>query len=264
MSMHHALPLALQSSALEGMTVVSGAVVYTTSNPPGPWATHSAAITNDILRIPFEIDGVITAVPTTIYEFSIRSLVTVNNTNNDLVRLGTGLAGVEGISLSYQDNTGLVTLYVAGVLRATSAQAFSVAEWHLLQARVDHQSGGTVSVAFAGDRANPIMSYVLTAGDITALGGLPDEWYLRGHTNGHQVSSAVLLAVDATFPVDFSELLNPRVRAVVVTGDDLTGWTGSFSDIDELPPSDSDFIRATATGQVSRSSISLNPKRPPR
>lgn len=178
------------------------------------------------------------------------------NGNNDTFHVGSSLDGVEGITVSTQDTTAFYTLRVAGVVVGTSTKAMQIGTaFDQVVLIVDQQAGGTVELYSIEDLVTPIVSYVLTAGDITALGGLPNETYFRAKTSDTQSGVDDVFAVDPADGVGVVDILTVATHTIkpfTVTGaGDLAEWSGTAADIDEVPFSDADAISATAVGQRS-------------
>jgi len=186
----------------------------------------------------------------TVYWFGWRWKRTFNNTNNDVVRVGTEYNGTEGISVSLEDNTLKLTIRANGSVVATaSIAALTLSAWARLSVKVDHQVGGLVSVYFAGDHDTPVVEYTLTAPDVPA--SKPNGFQVRMDSDYIDDMWAMDPA-DGTGTVNPALLLQASIKGQVFTGDgNYTAWTGTYADIDELPASDADDIDVAAIDQRS-------------
>jgi len=158
------------------------------------------------------------------------------------------------VTISKEATTNFVQIYVANVLRATGTVPFAINRFNRVHVFVDQTVGGNVEVYFEGDLVTPVLTYTLVAGDISALPGKPNEFYFdHGHSGVSYLDDVFAMDPnDAVAPTDINDLANASVQPSFIDGNGFyTDWTGDFTDIDEVPADDADFIEATAVNQAS-------------
>lgn len=250
-----------RNSTRDRITVSAGSLIYETSNLPGDSLSSTSARGSGVsFRVPWYDDPNSSRLqPTGAFWFHGRWYDATNNTNNDLMRLGVGRNGTNLFAISTQDSTHLITIYVAGSLRATAvSRALSLSTWERFHMHVSgYAEGDTVRVYMDGDIVNPVVEYTLTSTDesnLGAAGQLPNEFVVTVPTGHGSAGVDDLIAFDpnASGAPSMSRLIEPSVAELVPTGDGAEqDWGGGFGDIDERPCSDADKITATAAGEES-------------
>ena len=169
---------------------------------------------------------------------------TAQNGNNDIARWGFGRNNATAIAVSMVDNTGAVTLRIptSGVV-ATSTDVIAINTWTRVHIEVDHQTGGAVNVYLNGDVANPVLTYTLTAADITNLGGLPNGFHFKHpSTQTTRICDVFAIDADASGYTDIQLYAEAQVSAEVPDGEGTDQqWTGAYTDVDSLPPDASEI-----------------------
>jgi hypothetical protein len=141
---------------------------------------------------------------------------------NDSIGFGVTSGGSRMVWLSFVDGTGELTLRTNDGVRATSAAAISAPQWHRFMVEFawtggSPTAGDTIKVYEAGlvDEGSELLSYTLTAGDVTTLSGIgsgkPQGWYLTAFTN--------------TLRVDDMWAMDTGASVVSGTNGDTTGGT---------------------------------------
>lgn len=177
-----------------------------------------------------------------------------DNNNNANNRIGVSRNQTQVVTIGKTTTDGFVTIYVANVLRATGTVPFATKRFNRVHVFVNQVAGGNVEVYFEGDLVTPVLTYTLVAGDISALPGKPDEFYLDGGRTGVSYIDDVFAMDpnDGIAPTNINDLANASVQPSYIDGNGFyTDWTGDFTDIDEVPADDADFIEATAINQAS-------------
>jgi hypothetical protein len=172
---------------------------------------------------------------------------------------GCGRSGVPGITLGLRPGAGgqgEVAIRVAQIERArTVGLGLNLNAYYRLHVLVDEQDGGDVEVYLEGDLNTPILTYTLDATDISNLPGKPNEfwWSTQGGFPSMWVDDLFALDPDTGTTVPSIQVLaNASIQGTRVDGDGFyTQWNGDYTDIDEVPASDSDYIDATAVDQAS-------------
>jgi hypothetical protein len=235
-----------QELSLDGINVIGGTLTYNTDVPAGRSnATTSRSIsggTNAQWHVPW-IDGEQTGTPKTptgtnyFMMFNVKH--SLNNSGNDVTRWGFGRNNLNAITISMVDNTGVITLRVgtSGIV-ATSTTAIPIATWTRIHIAVDHQAGGAVNVYMDGDVNTPILTYTLTAGDITNLGGLPNGFHFRYPSSQvTRICDVFAIDADASGYTDINLFAEAQVSAEVPDGEGTDQqWTGAYTDVNTLPP----------------------------
>lgn len=249
----------MQNAVDDGLIVLLGSAAYTTTLPPGSASARSVNVRGDRLESPW-IDGVQTGSrkePSgNRYWFQAFYRTALNGTRNDNNRIGTSRNGLESMVLSFEDNTNKVTLRVAGTVRATAVSfAVSTNTFCRLTMDVIQADGSDVNVYADGDLANAILTYTLTATDISNLAGKANGFFMEGDT----ITDTFIDDVFAMDPLDgvgvtnIQLIANKTVKPIPFTGDSPTyaQWAGTFADIDELPISDADDISTSTVDDAS-------------
>jgi hypothetical protein len=251
-----------QATAYDRITVSSGTAAYDAVSVPPGGSLYSCGGNGLSLRIPWHRDDTAGRwEPAACHVWMHASYITnVNTTNNDGLRIGLGSNGAEYITISAEDLTNKVTIRIAGTLRATAASgAFSTGTWERLHLFIEGQStGDVVSVYMDGNLSTPVVTYTLVGADQTALAavgsGKPNEFYMiakSGDSTGRWDNLFALDADDVDMP-NIDELLEPSVAPRRPTGDGTEqDWSGSYTDIDDVPASDADKCTSTAVGDES-------------
>ena len=156
----------------DGVVTLAGSPAYSTTVPAESASARSLNISSDTIESPW-IDGVQAGGSRnessgTQYWFHGYYRTNSNDGRNDFNRFGTSRNGAESILLTFEDNTNKPVIRVAGIGRAT-AVSFSIStnlftRFHIHVTQVD---GGAVLVYADGNLADPVVSYTLTATDIS-------------------------------------------------------------------------------------------------
>lgn len=247
-----------QNLTRDRVILTAGSFTYSSTVPTGSKSTRSLLGTGSGRRPWYDGAGTPQSPVGNQYWFHYRYATGINTTNNDTLRLGVGRNAVPGISVSAQDNTNLLTLVVGSTVVATAVSAAFTADandFKRIHVFVDHISGGQVRVYVDGNLSTAVITYTLTAGDITTLTGKPNEFYFvaKASDGGSKIDDVWAMDPDASTSgeKDINRLLSHSIQPITFTGNgNYTGWGGTVLDIDELPPSDTDFIEATAVGQA--------------
>ena len=172
---------------------------------------------------------------------------------NTLGYAGSGIGVTEGVTLSTGAG-GTVQLRVGGLDRgAESAAVLSLSAWHRFHVKIDHQTGGDVEVYLDGDLTTPIITYTLIAADITNLTGKGSGfwWQADGVTAVYCDDCFSLDPADAIGVTDIELLANASVQGISITGNgNYQQWNGDYTDIDEIPASDVDYIDVASIDQA--------------
>lgn len=248
-----------QNTTRDGIIVVSGTPGYTGDVPPSSNSVRCIAGNHSARKPWLQDDQVSLTEPSgTEYWFHYFYRTNINTASNDGLRLGLGRSGTPLISVSAEDFTNKLTIYIqgVGVVATATTEAFSLTVWKRIHVRVDQQAGGDIEVYTDGDLSTPVVSYTLTAPDIAALAGKPNEFYWTTKLSGLERVDDAFSIDPNTAPgvTDINLLIGASIEPHSPISDSgtHTDWTGDFTDIDELPASDSDFIQATAVGQISQ------------
>lgn len=246
------------------LTILVGPATYDTSNVPasGPSAV-SIGGSSLAFRAPWYDDPNATQFePSTSecwYHFQYYTGLNSSTANDGLV-IGLGSNGSEFVAVSAEDSTNKLTLRVGGVVRATAvSEAFSVGNWKRVHVHCEGwATGDEINVYANGNLATPVLTYTLILADETALGSIgvaePNEFRVvlkSGDGNGRIDNLIAWDPQDADFQgiQFFGEC---GIKEQVFTGDGAeTDWSGSYTDIDEVPYSDTDKITAAAPGDES-------------
>lgn len=243
-----------------GMAAVTGNVIvdgYAPARPPGSpshYYLFSAAGWTDTIRLPWRLDASGTlyeAADALGYRFHFRIQPSLNDAFNYLRRFGVARTGVAIIEVSFEALTGRVTLLIGGSVVGTSmAYAVSPGMWARLICEVEPIATGAVINVYAnGNIGLPIVSYTLTAGDVTTIQakGLPNEFMYSVNGYGLRLDDVALQVNDGVGSCALSHLGAYGIRGLSPNADGTyTAWTGTYADIDEVPASDGDFLNATA------------------
>jgi hypothetical protein len=171
------------------------------------------------------------------------------------LRLGVARGGVEYVSVS-SDADGHPTIRIAGTVRATSTETWTLSAWNRVHVRLTGTAAGDqVRVYLDGDLSEPVLTHILSSADATALAGV-------GTPNGFLCATKASAAEriddcvawdpeDAGFPgIHYFSLA--CITDIPFTGAGAeAGMTGTYAAIDEVPPDGADALVATAVGQES-------------
>lgn len=248
-----------QNVLRDRITVAAGTFTYSTTVPVGSKSSRSIGGSGASGRRPwYDGNGTAQSPVGNTYWFHYQYVTGSNTASNDELRLGVGRNGTQGICVSAEDTTNKVALRIGSTLLGTatseafSADAVSFKRVHVF---VDHVNGGQVRVYTNGNLSAAVITYTLTGTDITNLTGKPNEFHfvMKGGDGSGRFDDVFALDPDGSTSgvTDINQLLSVSVQPIPFTGNgSYTAWTGTFADIDELPPSDTDFIEATAVGQA--------------
>lgn len=236
----------------DGISVLIGSPSYSTTVPSGSGSLRSIQGDFSSYGDFLQGDGTLKTPSGNDYWFHAQWHPGGSGTTNDAAKVGMARNGAEHIVLSRQDNTGFITLRVAGSLVATSATAITAGSFRRVHVHVDEQTGGDVNVYVDGNTAVAVLTYTLLAGDITALGGSPNGMFLELANNNSRLDDFFFLDPnDATGETNINNLLEADVTLAIFTGNgNYTAWTGDFSNIDDIPFNVADEISTTAVDQA--------------
>ncbi len=236
-----------QDTDRDKLTVILGAPTYDLAVPADSASERSLQGTGTA-RYPWSDGAGGTVQPSgNTWWFGFQSKRITNNTNNDKHQLGCAFAGTEGLTLSYVDTTAKYTLRSKGVVVAEAVSAaFSIVSFDRLMVKVTNFVAGvsvTVDVYIDGDIATSILSWTASAGAEVPT-NKPDEFWIKFPDTSSFVDDMWAMdPLDATGVVDPTDLISCSIKPQVPTGNgNHNAWTGDFTDIDELPASDSDAI----------------------
>lgn len=245
------------------LIVLAGTATYDTVNlPPGSGSTSSIGGSGLAFRAPWYHGNSQREPSGEAFWLMARYYNTINNTGNDSLIIGVGRNGTEYVSVSAEDSTNKITIRVAGIVRATAASAaFSLSTWERIHLHFGgDDSGDVVSVYQDGDLTTPVVTYTLTNTDainLAAIGGKPNEFYAATKSGAGNDRFDDFIAMDPADPAFegiafYGEFAVKDLRFNANSGE--TGeqqWSGGFANIDEVPPSDTDKITASAVGNLS-------------
>jgi len=249
------------ASIPEGIIVLEGTPVWENSNlPPGGSSQFAIRnVNNGRARCLLPLQG--SSLSGTRFWLHFNWWLDVNNTANVNQYVSWNQAGVEIGRVSLVNNTNEVRVFINGVATADSAWPLGIARWHRIHVFVDLQAGATgiIRVYTDGNLAEPVV-------EITATSTNPLVATLDGLGLGLSQSSRFLDDLILMDPDDGVGVTDPEEIAWItippkqpISDGNYTAWTaagspGGASDyeyIDESPPVDTDYIRATAAGQAS-------------
>jgi hypothetical protein len=136
-----------------------------------------------------------------------------------------------------------------------SGDAIPTLDWTSLVIHVTmHATTGEVEVFMNGNLTTPVVTFTGNTDPTAATDA--DGFYGGIDRNGDYIANFVCLdATDATGIVDTAVLKRVGITNLAPTGDgNYTAWTPDsggtgYTQIDEAPPSDADYVEATATAQ---------------
>lgn len=241
------------------INVGGGTLTYLTASlPPNSESTTALQQSAMSIRVPWQNDatgGAFDGPVSGEFWYHIRYRPSAVTTAN--LRLGVARSGTEHITLSHTATTALVTLRVAGVVRATAAvNPLVLLTWERLHMHVGgNLTGNVITVYKDGNFGSPLITYPLILADETALGvvGLPNEFLAILPTGGgNGLDDMLAWDPNDANAISFQQLGQAGVKAVVVTGNGAEqDWTGGFGNIDERPAVDADKVTASAVGDIS-------------
>lgn len=242
----------------DGLIYISGvgSPLYNTAVPVGSSSLRSLRTNQQVLVQPWisgeQAGGTRIEPSGAEYWFHFEWQPSSSSSNNN--RIGVSRNQTQVITISKAATTNFVQIYVANVLRATGTVPFAINRFNRVHVFVNQVAGGNVEVYFEGDLVTPVLTYTLVAGDIAALPGKPDEFYMDFGRSGIGYLDDVFAMDpnDGVAPTNINNLANASVEPSLIDGNGFyTAWTGDFTDIDEVPANDGDFIEATAINQAS-------------
>lgn len=256
-----------QQDAANLLTIVGGTTTYSTADAPhaeSPTTVTATGATTLEFRRPFyNHPGGTTFTPSDadgdiFFLYMYKS--GANGANNNTLKLGVGNGGTELFSVSCVNTTGLVTIRVAGTVRATAAvAAISLNAWLLIHVRATgNKTGDTVSVYMNGDLSTAVVTYTLIAADQTNLAGLKANEF-RASTKASTAASLDKFGWFAAFDPNDANFSGSGIQAYagfVVKEKRFASTigtptaTGTHTNIDEAPPSNSDTVSFGAVGQT--------------
>lgn len=257
-----------RNTSRDRLVILSGTPTYiTTGLASGTFSTSAlqqGTAASD-LRAPFYNDATGTPYTTTNGEawFHVRyRTALVAATNMTSLYLGLGFNGSKMVGVSCENTTGKMTLVIASTVRATAASfAYSVGVWERIHIHVGGLTTGSVINVYAnGNLSTPVLSYTLIAGDetnLSAISSVFNEFRISG--KGGSPSNEAYDCMACYDPsgsggsvANIQQLAELSIAEQVFTGDGAEqDWTGSYTDIDERPNSDTDKLTATATNDES-------------
>lgn len=243
-----------KSLGYDNITLVSGNFVWGTTPVPNSSTSGviraSSSTTPAVGRIPWE------GAATDEFWLHAHMYKNANNVRNDQHRIGWANGSTTLGWVSLQDSTLEWQIIINGSVQATSSgEAASILVWHsVLVHVVMASSGGTVDVYVDGDLGTAVVSFTGNTDPTTATNA--DGFYFSCAENTSYMANLVAMdPTDATGITDENQLLNVGVTALAPDADgNYTAWapdTGStrYTQIDEAPANDSDYVQATATSQ---------------
>jgi hypothetical protein len=238
----------------------AGGATYSTTVLPGSWSVRSLEVQSDTFTAPW-YNGTGSTVIEPVgdeFWFMFRARHANFSTANNL---GVASGTTEFLTLSVTAG-GAITLRLGGTVVATSVATISILTWYLFHVHVEGLANGDrIRVYRDGNLSSALIDYTLTAGNATTLAGLgtgkPNRFY-GASTGGFLVTVDDMIAYDpggtgSTSSINL--LINPGVKPFAPSATVASsGVTGSHTDIDEVPPSDTDKVVFSAVG----SSIELD------
>lgn len=184
---------------------------------------------------------------------------TINNNNNDAMRLGWQSGSTLAGYITRENNTSRLQIVVDGSVVATSVDAMPLSAWKRLHIHVDYQNSVTGFVRVYQDgnvTGTPVVEF--TGDTNPSAYGAIDRLLIGDDQGSHRVDDLVVMDPnDATGITDVNDIafatIGPRVPTA--NGADAA-WANSgggtaWEDIDEIPVSDADYISVGSTGQAS-------------
>lgn len=252
-----------QNYSRDKFTVLAGTVNYSTTdlhNDQSSVRLHGSSIAaaSRVWR-PWDV-------PASEFMYHISYKSTTNGIYNDVAGIGWGKDEVELGRVSFEDNTARATILVNGVVKDTSPlAAYTLNTWETLHVHVKLGGAGVgfVKVYKDGLFASPIAEEIVDDTDPTAA-ITANGFYVR-MTSSDRLSNIVAIdPTDGTAPTTLDEIGTLGVYTTSPDADSATNtdWTPDaggvgYTQIDEIPNSDSDYIEAAAVGD--RSTFSHEP-----
>ena len=241
------------SAEYDDLTLSLGAVAYDTVVP-------NTSTTSSILPATTSLEGQIPWQGAATGEFWVHCHILrgINDGQNDANRVGwaSGAAVLGWVSM--EDATLAWTISIGGVVTVTSASTATIGAWHslLIHVRLDAVTG-FVRLYVDGELGTPVSAF--TGNTDPTAAATADRFYLslHGGTTSRLANLVALDPLDASGIVDESALLSVAVKGLSPTADgSYSEWTPDvgavgYTQIDEAPPDDSDFVEASAVGQRS-------------
>lgn len=246
------------SAEYDGITVSSGAVAYSTTVP-------NVSTSRSLEPSATTVEGRVGWQGAATDEFWLHAHLQrgTNDTTNDGNRVGWSSGATVLGWASLEDSTLAWTIVVNGAVVDTSASTASIGTWHSLLIHVKLDAAvGFVRVYVDGDLGTAVAEFNGNT-DPTAA-GTADSFYLRLQgSSGTRLANLVAMdPTDATGVVDENKLLNVGIKGLAPDADGTySAWTPDtgvvgYTQIDEAPPDDADFVEASAVGQRSTFSMS--------
>jgi len=236
--------------------VSGGAPTYSSTVPAGG-STRSLREPTASSNVGLPLDVATSSCSMTLQVF-MASGTTANDNHRIGWRDGVNLLGY----VDWEDNTRRMRIWIDGALVATSVDTIPVSQWtrYHLEVILDG-TVGRVSVYVDGDFVNPFVEFTGNT-DPTAALSLDTVHFAMGSGGFPQWLFDNLVVIDATAggPTSINDIISVSVKPKAPDGDGAasdwtaTGSPGGASDfnyVDEVPPDDGDYVRATAAAQTS-------------
>ena len=244
-----------KSLGYDNITLISGNFLWNSTPVPNSSTSGvlraSSSTTPGFGRIPWE------GAATDEFWLHAHFFKNANNARNDQLRIGWANGSTDLGWVSLQDTTLEWQIIIDGTVEATSSgEAASIQTWYsvLVHVVMATPTGGSVDVYIDGDLATAVVSF---SGDTDPNSDTnADAFYFGVSENSSYIANLVAMdPTDATGITDENQLLNVGITNVAPDADvNYTAWspdTGGtgYTQIDEAPASDSDYVQATATSQ---------------
>lgn len=238
--------------AYDNMVVSAGAFTWQTS--PVPNAKTSQSIKGNVSTFTAPWEGAASS------EFWLHAHMYpgTNDSNNDSFEFGWANGSTALGWITFQDTTNRVRIFVNGSGVATAAgDALTTAAWATVHVHVTlNGTTGEIHVYLDGNLDTPVVSF--TGNTDPTAAGTADAFHCRLFRVGDHIANFVAMdPTDATGIVLPAQLKNIGITNLAPTGDgNYSAWTPDsggtgYTQVDEAPPSDADYVEATAVAQRS-------------
>lgn len=249
------------SAARNNFTMIASSLSYSTSIVPNAQtyaSVRGVVSTGAAFTRPWEASA-----SEFMFHLSIRM---TNGTVNDNTRIGWAKDGVLLGSLRFQDSTANARIYINEVLSETSTTpAFSSNVWQTLHVHVKLGGAGVgfIKVYKDGLFGSVLVEEIVDDTDPTSA-VTANGFHIRINSVSYVANLVVIDPTDGQDPVTLDAIGTLGVMARVPDADSATNtdWTPDaggvgYTQIDEIPNSDLDYIEAAAVGD--RSTFSHEP-----
>lgn len=240
---------------MDNVTTVAGAPSYSTSVLPAasPSSRSLSLGFSQSIRIPWidDVTGTRKEPNTSVWFHSQFRFASMQSANI----VGLGRNGVELVTLSWTVGTGFITLRINGVVVSTSLTTQSINTYRRLMFHISAFTAGTINVYVDGNLSTPIITHSFV-GSINK----PNEFYALTAAASSPNYIDDIWALDPSDGVgvtNASDIKDSGIRGQTVNGNGPTQqWTATpavspYTAIDDIPPSDVDYISSTSVGQKS-------------